>query len=475
MIADLRPYPEYRESGLPWVGGIPHHWGVKRSKTLFHKMARPVRPEDDVVTCFRDGTVTLRKNRRTSGFTESLKEIGYQGVRRGDLVIHAMDAFAGAIGVSDSDGKSTPVYSVCQPQRDANSYYYAYIVREMSRNQWIAALTKGIRERSTDFRFEAFGTQFIPVPPPNEQAAIVRFLNHATLRIEKAIRAKRKVIALLNEQKQVIIHRAVTRGLDPNVKLKPSGIPWLGEIPGHWEEISVGAATNLIQTGPFGSQLHSHEYVDGGIPVINPSHLKDGQIIADTSISISPVKAKELERHKIKIGDIIAARRGELGRCAVVTPEEVGWICGTGSLLIRCKLTMFIPNFFQMVFASQGIRDSLSLASIGATMDNLNAGMVARLRIPMPSISEQNQIIEFVKNENQRHGIITSAILHEIDLLREYRTRLIADVVTGKLDVRQAAARLPDNTDGTDSFVITDGLDNPFFEEGEDDGAATEE
>lgn len=127
MIAALKPYPVYKDSELPWVGWVPDHWSLERGKTLFRKMARPALPEDEVVTCFRDGTVTLRKNRRTSGFTESLKEIGYQGVRCGDLVIHAMDAFAGAIGVADSDGKSTPVYSVCQSQGAANSYYYAYI------------------------------------------------------------------------------------------------------------------------------------------------------------------------------------------------------------------------------------------------------------------------------------------------------------------------------------------------------------
>src|SRR6266516_4686807 len=112
-------------------------------------MDRPVNESDEVVTCFRDGVVTLRKNRRVRGFTEALKEIGYQGVSRGDLVIHAMDAFAGAVGVSNADGKGSPVYSVCEPTSDANAYYYAFVVREMARSQWILALAKGIRERST--------------------------------------------------------------------------------------------------------------------------------------------------------------------------------------------------------------------------------------------------------------------------------------------------------------------------------------
>ncbi len=217
MIADLKPYLAYRESGLPWLGKVPKHWKTERAKWLFAKMARPVREEDEIVTCFRDGTVTLRKNRRLRGYTEATVEHGYQGIRKGDLVIHGMDAFAGAIGVSDSDGKGTPVYNVCHPSKGVNAQYYAHLIRVMSQSQWILALAKGIRERSTDFRFETFGNQRVAFPPPDEQAAIVRFLNWANGQLEKAIGAKHKVIMLLNEQKQVIIHRAVTRGLDSSV------------------------------------------------------------------------------------------------------------------------------------------------------------------------------------------------------------------------------------------------------------------
>ena len=115
MVAELKPYPDYKDSGVEWLGAVPAHWEMERGKWLFRKMDRPVREADEVVTCFRDGVVTLRKNRRVRGFTESLQEIGYQGIRRGDLVIHGMDAFAGAIGVADSDGKGTPVYLVCAP------------------------------------------------------------------------------------------------------------------------------------------------------------------------------------------------------------------------------------------------------------------------------------------------------------------------------------------------------------------------
>lgn len=175
MIADLKPYAEYKESGLAVAWRHSHHWASERAKWLFSKMDRPVREEDEVVTCFRDGMVTLRKNRRLRGFTEATVFSGYQGIRKGDLVIHGMDAFAGAIGVSDSDGKGTPVYNVCQPRSGANAGYYAQLVRQMSQSQWILALAKGIRERSTDFRFEMFGNQRVPLPRPPSRRRLCGF------------------------------------------------------------------------------------------------------------------------------------------------------------------------------------------------------------------------------------------------------------------------------------------------------------
>ena len=240
MTPNLKSYPDYKSSGIEWIGDVPAHWAIERAKWLFQKMERPVREGDEVVTCFRDGVVTLRKNRRELGFTESLKEIGYQGIRGGDLVIHSMDAFAGAIGVADSDGKGTPVYSVCKPSPQVNAYFYAYILREMARNRWIQALAKGIRERSSDFRYTDFAWQLVPLPPLPEQTAIVRFLDHADRRIRRYIRAKQKLIALLEEQKQAIIHQAVTGQIDVRTgqrypAYKDSGVEWLGDVPERWE------------------------------------------------------------------------------------------------------------------------------------------------------------------------------------------------------------------------------------------------
>ena len=325
MIADLKPYPAMKDSGVPWQGEVPEHWEMERGKWLFRKMARPIQDTDEVVTCFRDGIVTLRKNRRVRGFTESLKEIGYQGICRGDLVIHGMDAFAGAIGVADSDGKGTPVYSVCEPRPTANARYYAYTLREMARSQWIQALAKGIRERSTDFRFDGFGSQSVPLPPLLEQAAIVRFLDHIDPRIRRYIRAKQKLITLLEEQKQAIINRAVTRGLDPNVRIKPSGVEWLGDVPEHWEVVALRYVATKFGSGvtPRGGATM---YEVTGIPFLRSQNIHFDGIHLEGVVRIPQDLHDTLAGTHVKPGDVLLNITGaSIGRvCSVPDNFEEG-------------------------------------------------------------------------------------------------------------------------------------------------------
>ena len=349
MIADLKPYAEYKESGLPWAGDIPEHWASERAKWLFTKMDRPVREEDEVVTCFRDGMVTLRKNRRLRGFTEATVYSGYQGIRKGDLVIHGMDAFAGAIGVSDSDGKGTPVYNVCQPRPGVSAGYYANLVRQMSQSQWILALAKGIRERSTDFRFDMFGNQRVPLPPPAEQAAIVRFLDWANGRLERAIRAKRKVIVLLNEQKQAIIHRAVTRGLDPSVPLKPSGIPWLGDIPQHWE---VRALKRVVATKITDGPHETPELIDDGVDFMSAESMVNGRLVFERRRGFI---SRELhEQYCVKCRpqrhDVFMCKSGATtGKVAIVETDREFSVWSPLALL-RANMKVMLPHFLFGVF-----------------------------------------------------------------------------------------------------------------------------
>jgi type I restriction enzyme, S subunit len=434
MIEGLKPYPEYRESEIPWAPVLPSTWQTERAKRLFTKMQRPVRPEDDVVTCFRDGRVTLRKNRRLRGFTEATAFSGYQGIRQGDLVIHGMDAFAGAIGVSDSDGKGTPVYNVCKPNPGIVASYYAHTVREMSRAQWILALARGIRERSTDFRYETFGNQFVPLPPPDEQAAIVQFLDHANRKIDGFIRAKRKLIGLLNEQKQAIIHRAVTRGLNPKAPLKPSGIPWLGDIPKHWEVVRsrrlFTVRTELAR--PDDVQLSATQSY-GVIPQAD-YEAKIGRRVVKISMHL------EKRRHVEKDDFVISMRSFQGG-------IERSWASGA----IRSSYVVMKPDpSVDVVFFSYVLKSPGYIRALQATGDfirdgqDLTYGNFRMVDLPLMPLPEQKQIAAHIDSATKAIETSHSRTEREITLMQEYRTRLTADVVTGKLDVREAAARLPD-------------------------------
>lgn len=255
----MKRYDKYKDSGIAWIGEIPQHWEVRKAKYMFEKNKRAVRPEDEVVTCFRDGQVTLRKNRRVTGFTESISEIGYQGIRKGDLVIHQMDAFAGAIGVSDSDGKGTSVYHCCTPKGEYETLYYSFLLRQMASSGFIQSLYRGIRERSSDFNFFTFGNQYLLVPPISEQQEIVRYLDSKTKKIDSYIEEKEKEISLLQELKQSEIAFAVTHGTNPNAPMKDSGIAWIGKVPKHWEEISLKNVFVDRVSGLWGNDINEGE------------------------------------------------------------------------------------------------------------------------------------------------------------------------------------------------------------------------
>ncbi len=458
MIADLKPYAEYKESGLPWLGRVPGHWASERAKWLFTKMDRPVRPEDEVVTCFRDGMVTLRINRRLRGFTEATVFSGYQGIRSGDLVIHGMDAFAGAIGVSDSDGKGTPVYNVCQPRSGVNARFYAHLVREMSQSQWILALAKGIRERSTDFRFEMFGNQRVPLPSPSEQAAIVRFLDWANGRLERAIRAKRKVIALLGEQQQAIIHRAVTRGLDPSVPLKPSGIPWLGDIPQHWELWRVSRFAR-VGNGSTPSRAQPNYWHGGSYPWLNSSQI-NRRYIDSADQFVTPTALRECHLPRVPAGSVLVAITGQgktRGMSAVLGIEAT---INQHIAYIAPRAPVASPEFIHLALTAAYPQLRAISDDSGSTKGALTCEDLKRFKLPFPPREEQDVLLRRIQSETAELNNAISRLEREIELLREYRTRLVADVVTGKLDVREAALHLPGeappDTDGDDADMDTD-------------------
>ena len=419
LIVPATPYLSYKESEIPWLGSIPEHWSVERGKQLLKKNERPVSDEDEVITCFRDGQVTLRKNRRTEGFTESLKEIGYQGIRREDLVIHEMDAFAGSVGVSDSDGKGSPIYSVCTPTPRANVYYYARVFREMARNQWILALATGIRERSADFRYATMSAEPLPVPPLAEQAAIVRYLDDADQRIRAYVSAKERLIALLEEERQAVIHQAVTRGLDPNVRLKPSGVEWLGDVPEHWaisriknEFYSLNHQRIPLSVTERGAMsIRRYDYY-GASGVID----KVDNYLFDDELLLVAEDGANLVLRNLPLA-IIARGKFWVNNHAHILKPKRGNLEFLAGLLEGIDYTPWIS---------------------GAAQPKLTQDRLMGISVAVPTKAQQDQIMERVSTETKSLQTAIDQACRQIELMEEYRTRLIADVVTGKIDVRNS-------------------------------------
>jgi type I restriction enzyme S subunit len=352
-----------------------------------------------------------------------------------------MDAFAGAIGVSNSDGKSSPVYSVCLPKEEVNSHYYAYLLRRMAHSEWILALAKGIRERSTDFRFDVLGAQRLPLPSVSEQTAIARFLTWATNRLDSAIGAKRRIIALLQEQKQAIIHRAVTRGLDPSVPLKDSGIPWLGEIPAHWEVMKIRSLAEVY--GGMTPSKSAERYWTGDTPWISPRDMKKIEVTGSIA-HISDAAVRETGIAVIPFPAVLFVVRGMI--LARKLPVAVTRIPVTLNQDMKGLVPRVGISAEYLAFILSGAQKEILglVEEAGHGTKCLRTDSWASFEVPLPARQEQNALCNFLLSANSAIDNAALRLEHEITLLREYRTRLIADVVTGKLDVREVAKGLPE-------------------------------
>lgn len=204
----LNPDAEMKDSGIQWIGMMPSHWDCVRGKYILKYIQKPIREDDGVITCFRDGEVTLRSNRREDGFTMADKEIGYQGIDVGDLVVHGMDGFAGAIGISDSRGKASPVLNVLGTEQ--NKRYIMYFLRSMAYSDVFLALATGIRVRSCDLRWNKLSELFYPVPPIEEQDAIVAHIDSVLQKTNDVIADKKEQLAVLESYKKSLIYEYVT-------------------------------------------------------------------------------------------------------------------------------------------------------------------------------------------------------------------------------------------------------------------------
>jgi type I restriction enzyme S subunit len=354
----------------------------------------------------------------------------------------------GAAGIAPVDGLVSPAYVVAKPLPHVNPAYFASLFRTDGYLAEIDAFSRGIVKDRNRLYWDQFKQIPTPCPPTEEQNAIARFLTWATNRLDRAILAKRRVIALLNEQKQAIIYRAVTRGLDPSVPLKDSRIPWLGEIPEHWEIAGLGRLCIARCDGPFGSGLKSSHYTDSGIRVIRLQNIGIGEFRDGSRAFIAPEHYASLGDHDVVAGDLLVAGLGDgkvpAGRACLAPPNCEPAMVKADCFRFRMKGGKHVPQFVAMQLSATA-KAATACLSTGATRLRINLSASSARPVALPPRPEQQTILNYTQEETTPLSTAIIRLEREMTLLREYRTRLITDVVTGKLDVRKVAAGLPED------------------------------
>lgn len=431
MIADLKPYGEYKDSRLPWNGKIPAHWGERRMKFVFRERSEKGFPDEPLLAATQSKGVIKKEDYglRTVTAINGLENLKL--VLLGDFVI-SLRSFQGGIEVSYARGIISPAYTVLRPLEGYDPHFFKFYFKSADFISSLILFVTGIRE-GQNVDYERLSRAFLPVPPHPEQIAIVQFLYWANGRIERAIRSKCKVIALLNEQKQAIFHHAVTRGLNPNVSLKPSGVPWIGDIPAHWE-LKPNRSYLRVRKALVGERHIEYQLL---------SLTKRGIIVRDVSENKGKFSADMGTSQEVRPGDLVFCLFDvpETPR-AVGLSKHRGMITGAYTVMESDDLS--ITRFIEAFYITMDDRKLLSPLYSGLR-NTIPKARLSGAKTPIPPANERAEILDYLAAESTRIQKTVDTLEHEIKLVQEYRARLVADVVTGKLDVRGAAHQITDN------------------------------
>ena len=348
-------------------------------------------------------------------------------------------------GFAATRGIITSAYMNLSAQRGITPQYGYSLLHTYDLLKVFYGLGSGLRQNLdwSDFKY-------LPclIPSPPEQSAIIRYLGYMDRRIRKYIRAKQKLIALLNEQKQAIINRAVTRGLDPNVKLKPSGVPWLGDVPEHWEFARLKDAAT-VQTGLTLGKNYKDVATESR-PYLRVANVQEGRIDL-RHVKHVEVPATEAVGTTLRAGDVLMTEGGDidkLGRGCVWHDEIPGCLHQNHIFAVRCRQYLLVPEFLVGLMASLHGRAYFQLTAKQTTnLASTNSSTLRAFPILLPPVVEQQGILAQIAERTNGVDAAIAQAATELSLIREYRTRLVADVVTGKLDVREAAAKLPEEAE----------------------------
>lgn len=400
-----------KDSGIEWIGKIPEGWSIARGKHILTLLQRAVFPTDGVITCFRDGEVTLRSNRREDGFTVSLKEIGYQGIEPGDLVVHGMDGFAGSIGISDSRGKSSPVLVVLDSSQDKK--YLMYYLRSMAYNNVFLALSTGIRVRSCDLKWNKLADLLYLVPPIVEQHKLVSFLDEKCSEIDAMLSKTRASIEEYKKLKQAVITQAVTTLNCPNVKLK--------------------YLMDIIVDCPHETPIYTFT---GNYLVIRTSDQSLASLRCDEYMyRLDEAEYKKRTRRlTLDKDDIVYGREGSWGLACLV-PQSNKYCLGQRVMQFRCNTRLLYPKYAMYALNSETVYMQGALDTIGSTAPHVNISTICNYLLPVPALTEQKEVADYL---DAKCAEIDGLIVKKEQLVKElerYKKSLIYEVVTGKREV----------------------------------------
>jgi type I restriction enzyme S subunit len=442
MNDDLKPYSKCEESDLPWLGKVPTHWDVARTKRHFRLRTEKSGTDHgrELLSIYTHIGVRPRKDLEQKGNRASTTN-DYWIVKRGDIIVNKLLTWMGAIGVSHYDGVTSPAYDVLKSiSEEVEPDYYHYLFRTGTYLQQFKSRSRGIMDMRLRLYFDQFGQIPIPVPPRPEQQAIVRFLDAHSRRVNQFVRSRRRLIEVLNEQKQAIINETVTRGLHQSGRYKPSGNPWIGEIPQAWE---CKRLKNLAELRV--SNVDKHTKV-GEIPVRLCNYTdvyKNAVITADMPFMAATATPDEITSFHIEVGDVIITKDSEdwhdIGVPALVAETADDLVCGYHLAILRPRPKVMSGRFLAYLMQCKGVSTQLSLAANGVTRYGLSHGAIKAISLPIAPFEEQEPLSDRIDEATATVSTAISRVNREIDLIHEYRTRLITDVVTGKLDVRHLA------------------------------------
>ena len=456
QIPGISPYPSYKATMASRVDQAPEHWDVVPLSAVARVKSVVNKPHLQLLSVYLNEGVILfseAEERRTNPTSEDLSK--YQVVDPSDLVLNNQQAWRGSVGVSRHCGIVSPAYLVLSLNSRLTQKFAELLFRDrMMVDQYLVA-SKGVGTIQRNLYWPHLKRATTIIPPLEEQAAIVRYLDDADQRIRAYVSAKERLIALMEETRQVLIQQAVTRGLDPNVRLKPSVVEWLGEIPELWEVRKLKQVCS--QHAQYGANIPASEYTTSGLRFLRTTDITEKGHLTGEGVYIPIYLSPE---HILKDGDILLSRSGTIGRSFQYQSDKHG-PCSYAGYLVRFvpNVEMF-PRFIYLFTLTATFRHSVQQAAIASTIENVNAEKYANIHLPVPPLNEQICIVEELDKTTKKIDTVISCARRQIEFMEEYRTRLIAEVITGKLDVREAAGQLPD-PDGEDPLTEHQSLSNP--------------